>query len=654
MSLIQRSSPLSTPNSSNVTKIIQVWRWLGIFVWLGVAAAILINYHDRLYSTSIDVGLHGTLVSRLMENSNLPAVDENLAEMATYPRLAHSAAALAGVELHSALDGMQYIAYFSFILLWSSIGYGFLRLPIRKRSFSFFALTIALLANRQWFGLELFGSELVATYFFAHFVAQALASCLLVIAVQLEWSRPRSYNHLLLLGLGGVLLTSAHLLPAVELIGTLGVLVILSAFVDSGEKRKQRFVTGAGIALFSVGLTVVNPDFMAMYRLSSNNGLMRLNHIHSVRDVAVLAVGVSLFSLSLIALWWRKQRVDASYEGLLLKYFGTFGFTVSGLCAIQILLYFGFSKGSEYACFKYATGLQSLLVLNAILLISQLVKDREPTSEKGPSVFIPAALTALACACVFPKDNFVLTEKIVSAEREARAFANSREKPAAGTHNFAIGIAEIGGFGNYLVSLFSLGTPPLGNSFEILMGNMPKNATDINQILTSRSSDPWDIRDCRRGTTGSLISLDGACVYSQFTTLKCADTIEFTSRGTFEKATSGFSTPGPNGRWSEGATATLTCDRVDPAPTIAYFDTAGLVSETHSQHMLVWVNGKSPQTIEYSVQSPSRTIELPLPADNSPQLTFRFEFPDAISPAELGMNTDGRKLAVFVFRLRFK
>ena len=645
---------MSTSNSDVQVEIYRLWRWFGVLVWIIVAVAILSHFHDRLYSTSIDVGLHGTLVARLMESSNLPTVDENLSEMATYPRIAHNIAAAVGVEVDSALEGMQYIAYLSAILLWSAIGFSFLRLPPRRRLIAFSALAIALLANRQWFGLEIFGSELVATYFFAHFVAQALALCLLVIAFQLEWRRPDSFNHLLLLGLGGALLTSVHLLPAVELIGTLGALVLLGALSDSREKRTWRFIAGAGIALFSLGLIVVNPDFLAMYRLSSNNGLMALKYIDSVRGMAVLSIAVALLSLGLIALWWRKQRTAPSYEGLLLKYFGAFGLTVAGLCVIQILLYVGFSKGSEYAYFKYANALQSMLVLDVVLLIAQLGKDHATDSNRGPSVFAPSALALLACACVFSKADFVFTEKIVAAEREARAFAKSAGQPAPGTHDFAIGIAEIGSFGNYLVSRFSLGTPALGDAYDILLGSYPKDATRINRILGSSGSLPWDIAKCRRGVAGSMVVVDAACAYGEFTMLKCIDTIEFTSRGAFDKAGSGFTAPDSNGRWSEGMQATLICDRVDPTTRVAYLDTAGLVSDTHPQHMTVWVNDKNPQTIEYSTKSPARTVELALPADDSSQLTFRFEFPDAISPAELGMNGDQRKLAVFMYRMRFE
>ena len=68
---------MSASSSDFQVEINRMWRWLGVLVWISVAMATLAHFHDRLYSTSIDVGLHGTLVARLMESSNLPAVDED-------------------------------------------------------------------------------------------------------------------------------------------------------------------------------------------------------------------------------------------------------------------------------------------------------------------------------------------------------------------------------------------------------------------------------------------------------------------------------------------------------------------------------------------------------------------------------------------------
>jgi hypothetical protein len=645
---------VSDTNLNDKAGIKQLWRWLGLLVWLAVSAAILVHYQNRLYSTSIDVGLHGTLVSRLMDSSKLPEIDENLAEMATYPRIAHSLAAWAGVEADSALDGMQWVANLSVILLWSAIGFALLRLPRQMRQLAFAGLALALLANRQWAGLEMFGSELVRTYFFAHFVAQAIAICLLTLALQREWARPESISHLLILGLGAPILVSVHLLPAVELLGTLGALVVLSGLVDRSTNRRRNLLAGCAIVGLSLVLTVLNPDFLALARLSTNNGLMQLNFVHSVRGMVVLSMLVVLLSLGMIALWWRQQARGATYDELLLKYFGAFGLSIAGLCMLQILLLAGFAKGSEYACFKYATGLQSMLVIGVVLLFAQLGSNRKPSADSGPILFAPSALAALACVCVLPKDSFVLTNKIVDAIREARSFAKSNERPPAGTHDFAIGIPEIGSIGDYLVSRMALGSPSLGESYDILLGKIPGDAQHIRWILTGENVKPWDQAECRRGTAGRLIAVDGACVYATISKLDCSGIIEFSSRGALDTASTGFSKPEADGRWSEGNAATLTCQRTDTTPRMAYLETAGLVSKTHNQTMIVAVNDELPQTFEYSEASPSRTVAIPLPGGNPSTLTFKFSFPDAISPRELGINVDERKLAVMMYRLKFE
>jgi hypothetical protein len=645
---------LNAPTFGKEPRIDQLWRWLGIVVWLAVTAAILAHYENKLYSTSIDVGLHGTLVSRLMESSDLPQIDENLAEMATYPRFAHSLAAWAGIEADSALDGMQWISFLSVVILWTAIGISLLRLPGRMRRLAFIGLVIALLANRQWIGLEIFGSELVRTYFFAHFVAQAMAIGLLTIALQREWAKPESMSHLLILGLGAPLLVSVHLLPSVELLGTLGALVALNGMASKSTNRRRELLAGGAIFGLSLALTVLNPDFLALVRLSANNGLMQLKFMHGVRDMAALSMLVALLSLAMITLWWRKQSHSASYEGLLLKYFGAFGMTIAGLCMLQILLLAGFAKGSEYACFKYATGLQSMLIVDVVLLLAHLGGSRKPGTDSGPQVFAPTALAALACVCVFPRDGFIVTDKINEAARDARSFARSNQSPLAGTHDLAIGIPEIESFGDYLVSRMALGSPSLGDAYDILIGKIPNDSRHIRWILTGERVKPWDLQECRRGTAGPLVAVDAACAYATINKLDCAGTVDFKSRGALDRASTGFSKPDPNGRWSEGNAATLTCERTGALPGTAYLESAGLVSETHNQTMIVAVNNELPQTVEYSETSPTRTVAIPLPQDNSSTLTFRFSFPDAISPRELGVNEDERKLAVMMFRLKFE
>ena len=137
-------------------------------------------------------------------------------------------------------------------------------------------------------------------------------------------------------------------------------------------------------------------------------------------------------------------------------------------------------------------------------------------------------------------------------------------------------------------------------------------------------------------------------------TLRCSDTIEFSAVGVFERSSDGFFAAEPTGRWSEGDKATLICDRADKQVTVAKFNTSSLVTASHSQRMIISVNGGKPQTFDYTLKSPARTIVISLPDDGSTQLKFEFSFPDAASPQELGVNPDPRKLAVFIDKLWFE
>jgi hypothetical protein len=262
----------------------------------------------------------------------------------------------------------------------------------------------------------------VGNYFFAHVVAQSMAMGLLVIALQREWARPKSIFHLLILGLGAALLTSVHLLPSVELLGTLAILVALSGLVETSTNRRRHLLAGAVILVASLALIVLNPYFYALVLTSANNGFLPLKFFQSATSMAVLSMLVALASLGMIALWWGKQTRGKSYEGLLLKYLGAFGLSIAGLCMLQILLLAGFSIGSEYACFKYASALQSMLVVDVALLMGQLGGSRKRNGENRPGPFAPTALTALACFCVFPDERYLSVEKLLAAVRQARSF----------------------------------------------------------------------------------------------------------------------------------------------------------------------------------------------------------------------------------------
>ncbi len=630
--------------------------WRSFTVWLMLVVAVAVGYQDRLYSTSIDFAAHGTLVSELMSSWSLPEADASLAEMASYPRVAHQIASIAGHFTGSAIQGMQQTAIISLFLLWSMVGVGFSGLTRNRFIAAIATLTGIIAIGHLQFGIEFFGSELIASYFFAQLVAQALGMAILVFAIRKEWTAPDSIWPITLIAICVPLLASVHLLAALELLGTLAILILLHG-LQSGPKRwTRRILTSSSVFVISLALLAANPDFLSMVRISTNNGGILLRHVTSIQDAVVLAIVAAFVSCCMLYQWWRKRSEPRTYLELLHKYFGAFGLATAGLCLTQIIVFRLFSLGSEYACLKYVIALQSQLAISAALLAALCIRESSAARTRWPtSASIAASLFAVAtCACIFSGPVAFHTEALVSAELEARQFERSQSAPAAGKYNFAMGIDGVPAIGNYFISHGILGSPSFGISMDVLYARIPKLSEQVNQILTSKGSIPWDIPACRRGRAGEMVVVDGACAYGNFHALKCKDTIEFSSQGALDRGSSGFSIPSPEGRWSEGPEATLTCEQGNPASAVAYFYTAGLVTDSHTQRMAISVNDTPSQTIEYTTQTPAHTIAIPLPADNSSQLTFRFAFPDAISPAELGMSTDDRKLAVFMYRLRFE
>ncbi|GGY07970.1 hypothetical protein GJV26_18625 [Massilia dura] len=108
----------------------------------------------------------------------------------------------------------------------------------------------------------------------------------------------------------------------------------------------------------------------------------------------------------------------------------------------------------------------------------------------------------------------------------------------------------------------------------------------------------------------------------------------------------GFSPAQTFGRWSEGKEASFKYTLPDSAGngdlTLQIVLITALVNDRHSQRMLVSVNGGEKHEFVFKTTARANA-ELRLPAAR--EGVIRMEFPDAISPKELGINADTRPLA---------
>lgn len=630
-------------------------RAAGATIWLTTCVALIAFFGDSIHSTSADLGHHAVLVSRLMETWSLPDVDANLQYMASYPRGAHLLASIAGQFSGSSILGMNTVALLAVFCLWSAIGAALSGLESGNALKAAGCVGAALLLNTL-VGLEVFGSELIANYFFAHMVSQALAVMLCVLALRREGASSRTLVSYLALGAGAPLLTSVHLLPALELLGTLAILVFANFLARTSANPKRELATGLLILAAAIGLTLANPAFRAMFMVSGHEGATALRHVTGLPALVAVAIVGTALSSTLMVVWWRGKSASRSYPAIVAKYFGALGLSVSGLCLIQLLLHSMFDVGSRYACFKYAIGMQSLILINLALLASRFWKTtNDPTRTSGLSAAIlPAALATCAILSLFLRSPAIPIHPWVSAETDARTYVGENRKAANGRQDIAVDIPGVPSTGSYLISRTSLRNADEWMLYEILQGHLPTRLHDIDRVFTGRGSDLWDVRACRRGSAGALIVLDAACVADAIAQLPCSGTILFSSSGPLDKVTHGFSVAESNGRWSAGKRATLRCQVRSALPDVAYLNAIGFVTEKHAQRMLISVNGSAAQTVEFTPGAPSQIVAIPLPRPAPSELMFTFTFPDAISPKELGLSSDARTLAVKMYSLRFE
>jgi hypothetical protein len=89
-------------------------------------------------------------------------------------------------------------------------------------------------------------------------------------------------------------------------------------------------------------------------------------------------------------------------------------------------------------------------------------------------------------------------------------------------------------------------------------------------------------------------------------------------------------------------------------PSIVRINAMGFVYRNRSQRAFIAINGSRPVEYRYEKNWQMQVIELPLPSSSPGEIRIRFSLPDAISPKELGMNADPRKIAISVRSIQFE
>ncbi|WP_201693851.1 hypothetical protein [Paraburkholderia hiiakae] len=630
-------------------------RTLQILIALVFGALLCLHFWDFIWTQSVDLAHHYVLVTRLTEFGDLPfATDPSLGEMRVYPRLSHRFAAGLGRLWGSPLAGMQIVVLVSMVVLWAAIGWMLWSQPSRQARRSTLNILLALFIGGYLLRLDLWGREIVGNYFYAQFVAQAAALLALAIVLTLAqagWSRFVVYG-LLIAGIFGIELI--HLLPAVELLGFLGLLVVFDQLWQSRRWAVRGLAASAAFLVAALLAVVANPVFKAMASISENDGVLRLTFIPNHFALLALVLATAISSVFGIWYWLRLKDPVRQRELLAIKYFALLGLSISTLCLLQMAA-LEIGRGSEYACRKYAFGLWTVLLVNVSLLLARGARPKDESKsglQVTTRIFDCSAvglLVVVAAFATFPGRKYLSLQDLMSTERRLESVKASAPAIPEGTSAYAIQLPGEPPLIDYLFSLGVFKSARSANTINILQNQDLTLSTRIGLIVTAKDKSRYDLPECRLHSTDPVFALiDGTCYVKTFPERKfCRGEMHLTD----SELTQGFSSPEEQGSWTDGKESAFHCQMPDHAtdyPESVRISGFAFVPGSHIQHVSVSVNGAEAKEFVFDSLKPDTSIVVAVPKGGGSTIQIKFFLPNAVSPSEMGLSPDSRKLGFYV------
>ena len=631
-----------------------------VLLFIGAIDFVIRNFNS-IWSTSIDLAHHYSLVTYIAGHFHAPVNVWHLGDMNIYPHYSHALAAILGSFLASPLMGLQLVTLLAIYGLWSAIAIALGTLPQRQALIFLPAFAAMLLLNRFGLHAELFGQEVISNFFFAELVAQALCAWVFTLMLLMERRGTPTLLRYAFCVASLHVAVRIHLLPTIELFGALGLLVVLDVMEADRRQRLRATLLGGVALILGCAVIVLDPAFAAMRRLSANNGGLGLHLIPNLPALALLAVVALLLSLALAWRWLGKYSPPLGRHLLAYKYFACLGAATAILCLLQMLL-LKWGLGSNYACRKYAFALQTVIVIDVALLICAFAtRHAAPgaaASRRGfQSVLAslgPVFVLGLSLVLGFAPPSRAQggdVGRLVSVERTVTAIHTAGREATAARRDYVVGITGLPWTDDYLFSIGLLKAPSNGVTRDFILGKPIQHPEQIGRIVTSIDRKPWDVAGCRDHVyADGLVVLDGACVMAHIS--NCGAGFDFSQAGNLSPTVAeGFNGPELTGRWSQGHRSSITCTLTPgvPRPTQVLIQAQGHLS-AGPQRMLVSINGGPDQTFEYSRQTPQPVIRLDISKLQGAQLRLEFKYPDARQSSD----KDLRVISIFFHKIIFR
>lgn len=612
---------------------------------LALLVDILDTGASRFYSGALDAAHHYALVTWFTQGRGLPEADPSLLEMATYPPGSHLLAAGVGEVTGSPFLGMHLVGIAATVAIWAAIGAILTALPGAGRWWASVAAGAVLLAQEPLGPLHInfHGWELIGHYYYAQLVANA------IFWIAVWWTlrgllRRRDYlRSSLAVAAATVAATVVHLLPAVELLTLLGILSLLELW-----DRWQAGRRGSGLALpllvpaLTAAGVVLSPGFRASREIADAGGTLELPYLANLTAYGVLAAVVACLGLGALLLGRSAVARDLRTRAVL---------TVVGAAALAValpclgqLLALDRGEGSPYAVKKYGFGLLTVLLIQGAVAIGLLASRHLTRRREGRALaLLPvAALVLVACGIIFRHPAVEDVGTVMDLEDRLEQLPDSTVKPV-----YVVGLGSSPTL-SYMLSIGALRAPR--DTVNWALYNLRPVPPEAGGTTVVAAGSPNDVRSCQNGPApAGLVAMSTRCWATS--SGRCREVNAFGDHGTVNDARlTGFSGDEPTGRWTDGARATFSCrvadDQVGRPLRIAVTGQPFLPPGVARQRVILTVDGARAEA-DFRPGRPLEPLEVSLPKAPR-ELALTLELPDAVSPAQVGLSADARRLALFV------
>jgi hypothetical protein len=601
-----------------------------------ICLGLIFFFGSSFHSLSADFPQHFGLVYALMKTG--VADPQWIGVMAGYPRLAHWMAAGLGYLTGSGIVAMWLLSIVSIYACYFSLGRIATSGVHPAGSLFFAALVLALVSSRAIIGFEIIGN-----FFYPQLIGTAIYCVTLLVLIAIgHWNA--LVRVLLVLGLFAFTL-EVHTVPALHMAGAFGLLLVLELTLEFIRSKRVGMTSIMAIVLFAVGALLVlwfDPSLRAAIVIAQHDGTLIFGlSAGFLTGMAVVAGGIAARIL------WTKLRSDQSVTTADLVTFAALWAAI-GLVLAQYAAITLFGNGSPYIVKKHLF----IVLTLGIVSLARSAGYMLPNPKLRPSLPILTALVAAAvCTIILRGPAISLYPMVHDLAYAERAASFPEFKPG----NTLVAAESLHPVVRYLISITAFKAKLDDPKSLSLIDESSTAEQDTDFVMLDRS--PALVATCkeRHAETPRFVIVPASCLGQ----LSPDDLLlSFGAAGNGgAHLSSGWWPQEAWGVWERDSPAVIT---VQLPPGLRNADlnmliktNAFVVPQKPTLTVDVAVNGKQVATLLLPPARQPTSIPIPRQSTEDGVLKIVFTAKDAVSPASVGHNADGRVLGIGLKTLKF-